>query len=93
MTWLNDQSEVIGYCAGMLTTVAFLPQVIRTWRFGGHSLSGLMLALFGTGVSLWFVYGFLRNSRPIMLSNGVTDLQVLVILVLKLRRAERIKSA
>ena len=93
MTWLKDQSEVIGYCAGSLTTVAFLPQVIRTWRSGGQALSGLMLALFGTGVSLWFVYGFLRMSRPIMLANGVTDLQVLVILVLKLRRAHRVKAA
>jgi MtN3 and saliva related transmembrane protein len=93
MTWLNDQSEVIGYCAGTLTTIAFLPQVIRTWRSGGHALSGLMLALFGTGVSLWFVYGLLRMSRPIMIANGVTDLQVLVILVLKLRRAHRIKAA
>jgi MtN3 and saliva related transmembrane protein len=92
MNWLNDQSEVIGYCAGTLTTIAFLPQVIRTWRSGGHALSGLMLALFGTGVSLWFVYGYLRNSRPIMLANGMTDIQVLVILVLKLRRAHLFKA-
>ena len=92
MNWLHDQSELIGYCAGTLTTIAFLPQVIRTWRAGGHSLSGLMLALFGTGVSLWFVYGFLRNSRPIMLANGVTDLLVLVILVLKLRRARQVQA-
>jgi len=92
MTWLSDQSELIGYCAGALTTIAFLPQVIRTWRSGGHALSGLMLALFGTGVSLWFLYGLLRNSRPIMLANGLTDLQVLVILVLKLRRAQRFNA-
>jgi MtN3 and saliva related transmembrane protein len=93
MTWLHDQSELIGYCAGALTTVAFLPQLIRTWRSGGHALSGLMLALFGTGVSLWFVYGLLRMSRPIMLANGLTDLQVLVILILKLRRAHLFKAA
>jgi MtN3 and saliva related transmembrane protein len=92
MTWLNDQSELIGYCAGALTTIAFLPQVIRTWRSGGQALSGLMLALFGTGVSLWFLYGLLRNSRPIMLANGLTDLQVVVILVLKLRRAQRFNA-
>jgi MtN3 and saliva related transmembrane protein len=90
MTWLSDQSEMIGYCAGTLTTIAFLPQVIRTWRAGGEAISGLMLALFGTGVSLWFVYGLLRNSRSIMLANGVTDLLVVVILVLKLRRARRV---
>ena len=92
MTWLNDQSELIGYCAGTLTTIAFLPQVIRTWRAGGQALSGWMLALYGTGVSLWFIYGLLRNSQPIMLANGVTDLLVLVILVLKLRRTNRAKA-
>ena len=92
MNWLSDQSELIGYCAGALTTIAFLPQLIRTWRSGAHALSGWMLALFGTGVSLWFVYGLLRNSRPIMLANGLTDLQVLMILVLKLRPAKRIKT-
>ena len=84
---------MIGYCAGTLTTIAFLPQVIRTWRAGGQALSGWMLGLFSTGVSLWFIYGFLRNSRPIMLANGVTDLLVLVILALKLRRAQRVKAA
>ncbi len=86
MIWLSEHQETIGYCAGMLTTVAFLPQVIRTWRAGGHSLSGAMLALFGTGTSLWFIYGLLRMSRPIMFANGLTLLQVLVILGLKLRR-------
>lgn len=93
MNWLSDQSELIGYCAGALTTVAFFPQLIRTWRSGGHALSGWMLALFGTGVSLWFIYGLMRNSRPIMLANGLTDLQVFIILVLKLRRVNRMKAA
>ena len=93
MNWLSDQSELIGYCAGTLTTIAFLPQVIRTWRSGGQALSAWMLALFGTGVSLWFIYGYLRNSRPIMLANGLTDVQVLVILVLKLFRARSVKAA
>jgi len=89
MNLLNDHTEAIGFCAGILTTIAFLPQVIRTWRMGGASLSGWMLALFGTGVGLWFVYGFLRMSRPVMFANGLTGVQVVLILGLKLRRGNR----
>ena len=92
MNWLNHHTDAIGFCAGILTTAAFLPQVIRTWRVGGGALSGLMLALFGTGVGLWFVYGFLRMSGPIMFANGLTGLQVLLILGLKLRRTQRVAA-
>ena len=44
-----------------------------------------MLALFGTGVWLWFLYGLLRMSGPIMLANAVTGIQVLAILAIKIR--------
>jgi len=46
-----------------------------------------MLSLFGTGVGLWFVYGYLQMSGPIMLANGLTAAQVLLILGLKVWRA------
>ena len=46
-----------------------------------------MLALFGTGVALWFVYGLMRMSAPIIVGNAVTGVQILVLLGLKLRRA------
>jgi MtN3 and saliva related transmembrane protein len=84
---LSSHTEAIGFWAGILTTVAFAPQVVRTWRVGGEALSWTMLALFGLGVGLWFVYGYLRMSGPLMLANGLTGLQVLIILGLKIRRA------
>jgi MtN3 and saliva related transmembrane protein len=82
-------TEAIGTVAGILTTVAFAPQAIRTWRMGADGLSWTMLVLFGTGVGLWFVYGVLRNSNPIMLANGLTGLQVVFIFAIKVsgRRA------
>jgi len=58
-----------------------------TWRVGGEELSWVMLSLFGTGVGLWFVYGYLQMSGPIMLANGLTAAQVLLILGLKVWRA------
>jgi MtN3 and saliva related transmembrane protein len=84
---LRSQTETIGFWAGSLTTIAFAPQLVKAWRTGGEGLSWAMLALFGTGVWLWFLYGLLRMSGPIMLSNAVTGVQVLAILMIKIRRA------
>jgi MtN3 and saliva related transmembrane protein len=87
MEWLTVHAEGIGMAAAALTTGAFAPQVFRTWRLGGQGLSWTMLASFGTGVGLWFLYGYLRMSAPIMLANGLTGLQVIFIAGLKLWRA------
>jgi len=92
MHWLTSHTEALGFWAGILTTVAFVPQLVRTWRVGGEQLSWLMLTLFGTGVGLWFIYGYLRSSGPLMLANGLTGLQVLFILGLKIWRAIRVAA-
>jgi MtN3 and saliva related transmembrane protein len=87
---LAPYREAIGFWAAVLTTIAFAPQVVRTWRAGGEGLSGITLALFGLGVALWFLYGVLRMSGPLMLANGLTGVQVLFLITLKVRRAFRV---
>ncbi len=77
--------ETSGLVAALLTTIAFLPQVVRTWRQGGEGLSYIMLALFLAGTTLWLLYGIALGSLPIILGNCVTALQVLMMLALKLR--------
>ncbi len=77
--------ETSGLVAALLTTIAFLPQVVRTWRQGGEGLSYIMLALFLAGATLWLLYGIALGSLPIILGNCVTALQVLMMLALKLR--------
>ena len=84
--WLAPYNEAIGFWAAVLTTSAFAPQVIRTWRMGGEGLSWTTLTLFGLGVGLWFVYGLVRMSGPLMLANGVTGLQVLLLIAIKVFR-------
>jgi len=81
--------ETSGLVGALLTTIAFLPQVVRTWRQGGEGLSYLMLALFLAGTALWLFYGIALGSLPIVLANGVTALQVLIMFALKLRGARR----
>lgn len=77
--------EVSGMVGAILTTIAFLPQVVRTWRQGGDELSYLMLALLIGGTTSWLLYGFALGSLPIILANSITALQVLILLALKLR--------
>ncbi|OIM98912.1 hypothetical protein A9236_03470 [Polynucleobacter sp. QLW-P1DATA-2] len=84
------QIEIIGYCAAFLTTVAFLPQAIRSWRT--KDLSGIslgMYALFTVGVGLWLVYGLIIEKWPLIMANALTFALALSILLLKLRHTSK----
>lgn len=76
--------DYLGYLAGLLTTISFLPQVIRIYRTkSGRDVSLWMVLLMATGVSCWLIYGLLIHSLPIIFTNTVTLVLVLAILVLK----------
>src|ERR1051325_2912366 len=89
MAWLLLHVDAIGFGAALLTSIAFVPQVVRSWRAGGEELSVAMLTLFGTGVGLWFLIGYLRRSGPLMAANGAPELQVLGLFALKFRSRRR----
>ncbi len=81
-----DLSSLLGLTAGTLTTIAFVPQAVKTWRSrSAHDISGGMLVLFSAGVLLWLIYGLLIGSWPIMIANAVTGVLALTILYFKLR--------
>lgn len=76
----------LGMVAGTLTTLAFLPQVIRTWkRRSAADFSFLMLAVFVSGVGLWLIYGWLMGDLPLVITNLVTFALAAAILAMKLR--------
>jgi MtN3 and saliva related transmembrane protein len=79
-------ANLIGGVAGMLTTIAFVPQVIRTWRTRrADDISMGMLVLFAIGVALWEVYGLLVSAAPVIVANGVTLVLALAMVVMKRR--------
>jgi MtN3 and saliva related transmembrane protein len=84
--------DLIGYCAAFLTTIAFLPQAIQSWRT--RDLSGIsvgMYSLFTTGVGLWLIYGLHIDKWPIILANALTfvlALSILLLKILSLRRSD-----
>lgn len=78
--------DLLGTTAGIFTTIAFLPQVIKTWRSGSaEDISLVMFLLFSTGVLLWLVYGIALHAFPIIIANGITLILALMVLFLKLR--------
>ena len=84
-----DNVTLLGLLAGTLTTVAFFPQLLKTWRTkSAADVSLAMLVTFCIGVFLWLVYGFLLGALPIILANVVTLVLAGLILVLKLRFGE-----
>ncbi|MBI5479177.1 MAG: SemiSWEET transporter [Deltaproteobacteria bacterium] len=81
-----DLETVLGTVAGVLTTAAFVPQVVKTWRTrSARDISGVMFAAFSIGVALWIVYGVLVRSAPVVVANSVTLLLALAVLGMKAR--------
>ena len=77
-------ADYYGYVAAFLTTIAFLPQVLRIYRTrSSDDVSIIMLIFFITGLLFWVVYGFLSSSLPVLVANLITLLFNLVILVMK----------
>ncbi|MDG2270181.1 MAG: SemiSWEET transporter [Alphaproteobacteria bacterium] len=78
--------DLLGGVAAVLTTIAFVPQVIKSWRSGStRDVSLGMFVIFTTGLSLWLIYGFVIESRPIIIANIVTLGLTGIIIAFKLR--------
>jgi MtN3 and saliva related transmembrane protein len=77
---------IVGLFAGGLTTLSFLPQLLKTWKTkSAEDVSLLMLVAFSTGVALWLIYGFMIGALPVVLANVITLVLALAILVLKIK--------
>ena len=83
-------TPLLGFVAGILTTVSFVPQVLHAWRSKRcDDLSWGMLSTFSAGVTLWLAYGIRLWAMPIILANAVTLALLITIMVLKTRYASR----
>jgi MtN3 and saliva related transmembrane protein len=81
-----DLTTVLGLVAGSLTTMAYLPQVVKTWRSrSADGMSWSMLVVLCIGISLWLVYGLYAHDTPVILANLLTLLFSSAILAMKIR--------
>ena len=81
--------DTLGITAGFVSTVAFLPQVMkicRTQSTKGISLG--MYILYSLGLILWGIYAYLIQSWPLLLTEIVTGLMTFYILVMKVKALE-----
>ncbi len=78
--------EWLGYVAATLTTVAFVPQALKTIRSRDtRGISLGMYVVFTVGIVFWFGYGLALGSWPMIVSNAITFVLAVTILGLKLR--------
>ena len=68
-----SHGTAIGFVAGTLTTISFLPQVYYVYRSKRTTdISLSMYLLFFFGVLMWLVYGVILGSIPIIFFNAIT---------------------
>nr|WP_036303039.1 SemiSWEET transporter [Methylotenera sp. L2L1] len=80
-----DMADLVGYLSAFLTTFAFVPQALHSWKT--RDLSGVslpMYSLFSLGVFGWLIYGIMIVSWPIIVANSVTLMLACVVLYLKI---------
>ncbi len=76
--------NALGLLAGTLTTIAFVPQLLRITRTrSADDISWWMFGLFSVGVCLWLWYGIRVGALPIIVANVVTLALAVAILALK----------
>ena len=69
--------EFFGYIAAILTTAAFLPQLIKTLKTKkAEDVSLVTLIMFICGVGSWIIYGYKISSLPILIANIITLIPV-----------------
>ena len=77
--------NLFGFSAALLTTIAFLPQLYKTWKTkSADDVSLTMLISFLIGIICWIIYGLKINSIPILISNIITFIFNFSILILKI---------
>lgn len=88
---MHDQTivTVLGIAAALTSTIAFAPQIRKTWTTGGKDLSYSMLSLYVAGVSLWFCYGLALRATALTLANGLSILLAGTCLALKAIREKQ----
>ncbi len=79
---MEINENILGTVAGVLTSVAMLPQLIKVMKEkNAEDLSLVTLMVLIVGLSLWVWYGILKEEWPIILSNGFAVMVNLTLLV------------
>jgi MtN3 and saliva related transmembrane protein len=77
--------DILGVSAGIVTTLIFLPQVIKTWKEkSAKDIALLTFVIAAINDVMWIVYGILKDDLIITLTNSVVLILVLTMIYFKL---------
>uniref|UniRef100_UPI004048815E SemiSWEET family sugar transporter n=1 Tax=Roseivirga sp. TaxID=1964215 RepID=UPI004048815E len=78
--------EVMGLLGALLSSLTFIPQVVRTWQIkSARDLSmGMLLIVFSSTI-VWLVYGFALDLLPVIIANGIIFILSLVLIYFKIK--------
>lgn len=78
--------EVMGLLGALLSSITFIPQVVRTWQIkSARGLSmGMLLIVFSSTI-VWLVYGFALDLLPVIIANGIISILSLVLIYFKIK--------
>lgn len=83
---MDINENVIGIVAGICTSTAVIPQLVRTIKEKkAEDVSPLMFIILLTGTSIWTYYGFLKDDMPIIVTNIFSSLVTITMLFMKFR--------
>lgn len=78
--------DILGYAAGAITSLTFLPQVIKTWKLrSARDISLMMFLIAAINEVMWIVYGILLDNWVIILTNVIVLSMSLIMIYFKLR--------
>jgi MtN3 and saliva related transmembrane protein len=78
--------DILGYSAGAITSLTFLPQVIKTWKIkSAKDISLLMFIIAAINEVMWIIYGVLLDNWVIILTNIIVLSMALTMIYFKLR--------
>lgn len=66
-------ADLVGYLAAILTTIAFIPQALLTWKNKhAQGISLGMYIIFTSGILMWLIYGLCIGVWPLIIANAIT---------------------
>jgi len=78
-------ADIIGFTAAVICSLSMTPQVIKIYRTKKtQDLSLSAFSVLATGLSLWFLYGVLIHSIPVIAGNAIGVSFTLYIIIMKI---------
>ena len=78
--------EVFGLIAGAVTSMGYLPQLYKGYKTKKlEDVSYYMFGILAIGMSMWFIYGVLRNAVAVMIANAFGIICSLTVIIMKKR--------